>query len=191
MQFANIPEVVVHRFEEKLVAWPIENVLEVPEGDIFWSFRYLHKIRRFFVVNVVNYFCFVRHNFFCTLKALGENPWWGSANARRSLAAGHVVAIRQYTYSSWTRKVDIRFYEIFFDSFSFCFFEYNLGDCINFRVKRYQVFGYGSPSGGQREVVWKEIYERAEKENAIVLKPFKRHAFCSNTIVILKCVIYW
>lgn len=54
------PEVLVHRLEEELVVWLVQDLFKIQQSDIFGSNRYLHQIRRLLFVDVINYFGF-RH----------------------------------------------------------------------------------------------------------------------------------
>lgn len=51
-----LPEVIVHRFEEKLVIWLLEDILEVRQSDFVRRHGQLHQIRRLLVVEVVDNF---------------------------------------------------------------------------------------------------------------------------------------
>lgn len=54
----NLPEVIIHRLEEKLVIRSVQGILEIPECHPISRHRKLDQIRGIFVVYVVDDFCF-------------------------------------------------------------------------------------------------------------------------------------
>lgn len=53
-QLKELPKVIVHRFEVKLVIWFLQHIFEVCESDsVRWN-RYFHQIRCLLVVEVVD-----------------------------------------------------------------------------------------------------------------------------------------
>lgn len=63
------PEVLVHRLEEELVVWLVQDLFKIQQRDIFGSNGYLHQVRRLLFIDVINYFGF-RHRYGCFLSFL-------------------------------------------------------------------------------------------------------------------------
>lgn len=63
---SQLPEVIVHRFEEEFAIWLLENIFEVRQCDSVCWHRQLHKIWCLLVVEVVDNF---------GLPHLGQRLW--------------------------------------------------------------------------------------------------------------------
>ena len=66
----SVPEVIIHRFEEKLVIWPIKCIFKVAERHTISSNWELNQIRCILVVDMIYYLCFLhaqRCLLYCTI----------------------------------------------------------------------------------------------------------------------------
>lgn len=100
---SQLPEVIVHRFEEEFAIWLLENIFEVRQCDFVRWHRQLHQIRCLLVVEVVDNF---------GLPHLGQRLWrrgrqGASSRGPRRLPLGPRLPVALAAAVPWSSRFSL------------------------------------------------------------------------------------